>query len=272
MEAGRARGGPGRLGGGRRTVAALVVAVGLLAPSAARAADFVADLSDHLIAITTAFTGADVLLFGTADPPGSEVAVVVRGPAGAASVRRKERLGAVWVVADRVDLAAAPSFYAVAASKPLHELAEPSELVRHEIGLEHLRLEPVAGEDGLGWDGAPLDRADLAEFRAAFVRGKQREGLYAERTGTVRFLGGSLFRTRIAFPANVEPGTYQVQVFQFVDGRVANAQTSALDISKVGLEAELHDFARHRPALYALASILLAVAAGWTAAAVFRRP
>ena len=85
------------------------------------------------------------------------------------------------------------------------------------------------------------------------------------------FLGDTLFRTRVVFPANVPPGDYQVQVFQLVDGRVANAQTSVLDISKVGLEAELSDFAQRQPTLYALASVLLALLAGWTAALAFRR-
>jgi hypothetical protein len=60
-------------------------------------------------------------------------------------------------------------------------------------------------------------------------------------------------------------------VFQFEDGRVANAQTSALEISKVGLEADLSAYARRQPTLYAVASILLAVAAGWAAATLFRR-
>ena len=63
----------------------------LAAPSAVRAEPLVADLSNHLIAITTGFTGANVLLFGATDGPGDIVAVV-RGPTGRAIVRRKERL------------------------------------------------------------------------------------------------------------------------------------------------------------------------------------
>jgi uncharacterized protein (TIGR02186 family) len=240
-----------------------LLAAGAAAAGAARAASFVADLSDHLIAITTAFTGTDVLLFGAVDQPGSKVAVVVRGPAGEASVRRKERAGPIWVFAARVDFSDAPSYYAVAASAPLAEVALQSELERHQIGVANLRLEPAPGQE--------VDRAGLASFRAAFVRSKQQASLYPEQVGTVSFLGGTLFRTRLSFPAQVTPGAYQVQVFQFVDGRVANAQTSVLDISKVGLEAELSDFAHRQPTLYAMASILLALLAGWTAALAFRR-
>ena len=53
---------------------------------------------------------------------------------------------------------------------------------------------------------------------------------------------------------------------------VAGAQTSTMEISKMGIEAELYDVAIQRPSLYGLASILLAVAAGWSANAMFRRP
>ena len=61
-------------------------------------------------------------------------------------------------------------------------------------------------------------------------------------------------------------------MLQFVDGEVVNAQTSKLEIAKMGIEAELYDFALARPALYGALSILIALAAGWTANAIFRRP
>ena len=50
-----------------------------LDPAAARAEGLVADLTSHLIAITTGFTGASVVLFGATDGPGN-VIVAVRGP------------------------------------------------------------------------------------------------------------------------------------------------------------------------------------------------
>ena len=75
------------------------------------------------------------------------------------------------------------------------------------------------------------------------MRNQQRVGLFSAEAGTVSFLGETLFRTRIVFPANVPPGDYQVQVLQFADGEVVGAQTSTLEIAKMGIEAELYDFA-----------------------------
>lgn len=257
-------------GGGRHWrrgwAAAVLLALGGLAALSAtgvRAAGFVADLSDHLVAITTGFTGSQILLFGALEEPGGEVVVVVRGPAGDAGVRRKRRVGPVWIHTHEERFREVPSYYAVAASGPIEELAEPGELARHQIGVENLRLDPVE-PGGLG-------PGELAAFRAALVRGKQQAGLYPMGVGTVSFPGATLFRTRVAFPANVTPGTYDVQVFQLEGGRVTQAQASELDISKVGLEAGLYDFAHRLPALYALATIALAGLAGWGASVLFRR-
>lgn len=245
----------------------LALALGAFAAAAAgspAAAGFVYDLSSRLIAITTAFAGTQVLLYGAVPARSGEIAVVVRGPPRDTTVRRKSRVGPVWINTRAVEFRDAPSFYAVAASAPLAELAKPGVLARHELGADNLRLDPVAAPAGAG-------AGDLAGFRAALVRAKQRAGLYSSEPGSVSFLGDTLFRTRITFPANVPPGSYQVQVLQFADGELSAAQTSTLEIAKMGLEADLYDFALRRPALYGLAAIGIALAAGWGANLLFRK-
>lgn len=255
------------VGGGRRSRARLLPALLLAAligqPAAAQASGFIADLSHHLIGITTAFTGSNVLLFGALDEAGGDVVVVVRGPDTAATVRRKSRIGPVWLNTDELTFADVPAFYAVAASGPLASIAEADEQRRFRIGTDQLELR-VAEADG-------RSAAELAEFRAALVRTKTREELYAPTVAPVRFLGEKLFRTTLAFPANVPPGNYQIEVMQLRDRVVVGAQTSVLVISKVGLEAEIFDAARSRPALYGLVSVILAVGAGWTAGAFFKK-
>ena len=232
-------------------------------PSRPVPAQFVYDLSSRLIAITTAFAGTQVLLYGAAEDPATDIAVVVRGPARDTTVRRKSRVGPVWFNTQSLEFRAVPSFYAVAASEPLPQLAGPATLARHELGPENLRLVPVDAE-GYG-------EREVDGFRQALIRNKRRTGLFSIDAGAVTFLGDTLFRTRVVFPANVPPGDYQVQVFQFADGEVVGAQTSTLEIAKMGIEAELYEYSLNRPALYGLASILLALAAGWGANALFRR-
>ena len=62
----------------------------------------IADMSDHLIAITTGFTGADVLLFGAVDED-SSIVVTIRGPEQNILVRRKSRVAGVWINDKEID-------------------------------------------------------------------------------------------------------------------------------------------------------------------------
>ena len=106
------------------------------------AGEFVYDLSSRLIAITTAFAGTQVLLYGAAQGSGAAIAVLVRGPTRDTTVRRKSRVGPIWLNTSALEFRAVPSFYAVASSVPLEELAGPGALARHELGAERLRLTP----------------------------------------------------------------------------------------------------------------------------------
>ena len=230
---------------------------------AAAAEPLVADLSKHLVAITTGFAGTDVLLFGAVEevPGGGDVVVVVRGPNRAEIVRRKARSLGVWMNSGLAEVADAPSFYRVAATRPLAEIAPRAVLDRHQIGLDSLDL-AIRPRDAA---------ADTAQYRAALVRLKQGQGLYGSDIEGISFLGNRLFRTDVHFPANVPVGTYLVEVYLMADGEVVSAQTTPLVVSKIGLGADLYDFAHQRAAIYGIIAILLAAGAGWIAALVFRK-
>lgn len=232
----------------------------LTLPGAARAQTLIADLSEHLIAITTMFTGSDVVLFGTTDGQG-EVVVVVTGPRTPVTVRNKARTAGIWVNRKSVTFNQVPGFYAVAASRPLEELASPAVLARHGIRPENVRLEP----------SRPMPQEQYKDFRDALIRNKQNEGLYVRDQAAVEFLGERLFRTDIHFPTNVPIGLFQVEVFLFRDGEVVAAQSTPLAVSKTGFSAEVYEFAHGQPALYGVGAVLAAVAAGWLGALAFRK-
>ena len=246
----------------RRAALAVLLLAGLLARAEpARATPLIADLSEHLVAITTGFAGTKVLLFGAIDSAG-DVVVIVRGPDERVVMHRKSRLVGIWVNTASMTFDEAPSFYAIASSRPLDEIAGPAVRARNEMGVDHLRIE--------------LPRAKASEniareWRAALIRNKQRENLYSQDLGRVTFLGNQLFRADVYFPANVPTGTYQVQTYLLRDGVVVSAQTTPLIVSKIGAEAEIFDFAHNNSAAYGIIAILIALVAGWLAHVAFRR-
>ncbi|MEX0808435.1 MAG: TIGR02186 family protein [Dongiaceae bacterium] len=249
----------------RRSIGRMAFAAGLLVlllvpASLLRAAPLVADLSNHLIAITTDFTGTDVLLFGAVDGPG-DVIVVVRGPVTDIAVRRKERIAGVWVNRDSVEFISVPSFYAVASTRPLDEVIDEATRRRHAIGLDTLQF-AVAPDS---------DADDPAAFRSALERIKMRQLLYWPNPIEVNFLGDTLFRTDIWFPSNVPIGSYVIEVLLVRDGAVVSAQTTPLVISKIGIGADIFEWAHRQSFLYGLATVAMALVAGWTAHLVFRR-
>ncbi len=245
---------------------ALAAALLLIAAAPASADQFVVDVSERTVAITAGFTGAELVVFGTAaEEQGSTaeehgVIVVIRGPEQPTMVRRKERNFGVWANHGGVAFPEVPAFVWVAASEAFVEKPLMEVLDRYRIGQDFLAPVP-----------ADAEAEALDTFQAALVRRKQANGLYSAAFGHVEFLGEHLFRTRVAFPANVPVGSYRIEVFEVRGANVVNATASALHIRKAGLEAAVFRFAHDFPILHGLVAILVALMAGWLAGAVARR-
>lgn len=237
----------------------LAIALSACSPPAARAEALVADLTSHLIAITTGFTGASVVLFGATDGPG-DVVVAVRGPDREMTVRRKDRVAGIWVNTREITFANVPSFYAVAASRPMDDILSPAAAALYRLGITNLRL---AAE-------TPAPAVVVDAFRVALERIQQRAGLFVGRSDKVDFLGDRLFRTTISFPSNVPTGTYLVEVFLVRDNDVVSGQTTPLVVSKVGVDAAVSEFSGRQPGFYGAIAVLTAVVAGWLASLPFR--
>jgi uncharacterized protein (TIGR02186 family) len=225
----------------------------------ARGDGVVADLSSHLIAITSGFTGASVVLFGATEGRGDIVAVV-RGPERELTMWRKGKVAGIWVNAESVTFSNVPSFYAVATSRPLDEVVAPGPAALYRIGTANLKLQAKA----------PATSEEAARFGTALVAAQQRDGLFAANTGKIAFLGERLFRATIDFPANVPTGTYIVEVFLVRDRDVVSGQTTPLVVSKVGLDAAVSDFATRQAAAYGAIAVVTALVAGWLASLPFR--
>jgi uncharacterized protein (TIGR02186 family) len=234
----------------------------LLAAAAPARADqpLLADLTGHLIAITTGFTGTSVVLFGATDGPGDIIAIV-RGPERDVVVRQKRHLGGIWINVPNVTFAAVPSYYAVFSNRPLDQIAPSSTQALHQIGIKNLRLD---------LRNSTRPPGETAMFRAALLDEEQHQGVYAEQPDSVSFLGDRLFRATIPFPANVPTGTYFVEVLLVRNGNVISGQTTPLVVSEIGLSADLNEFALRNALLYGIVAVAGAALLGWLASLPFR--
>jgi len=250
-------------------LAALIVSVG---PAAAD--NLVTDLSENLIAITSNFTGQQIVFFGTIDrdatpltqDPGLEgprdIIVVIRGPREPITVRHKERVFGVWANVGGVDFDGVPGYYFVASNRDFEAMATQAVFQRHQIGAENLRI-TTRSED--------VDEAALKDYKSAIIRSKREEKLFIEEPGGVQFLDGNLFRANVEIPANVPVGIYRTEVYLVQGGNVISVQSKPLYIDKSGIERSIYEFAYDRPASYGIAAVLFALLSGWVASWVFRQ-
>ncbi|RUS58687.1 hypothetical protein EGN72_17290 [Pseudorhodobacter sp. E13] len=226
----------------------------------------VAGLSQNLVAITTNFSGSEILIYGAVrreapipDTAPLEVVVTVQGPSGPLVVRRKERRFGIWMNTDAVTISRAPSFYAIASSAPLEEALSETENLRHQITIPRaIRAVGIAAEA----EDSPL-------FLDALIRLRREEGDYALSESSVKLLESTLFRADIALPANLTEGDYKVRLFITRDGAVIDSHEEIIKVNKDGLERWIHNLAHEQPLIYGLLSLVLAIAAGWGASALF---
>ncbi len=245
---------------------AFIVALFTALPALASSEQVVLGLSQNRVAITANFDGSEILIFGAVkreqaipDTP-LEVVITVAGPAEALTVRRKERRFGIWVNTDAVEVDSAPSFYAVASSGPLHTVLDDTEDLRYRITVPRA-IRSV---------GAPMGITDAQSFADAVIRIRQNNGLYQQLEGNVEVSQQTLFRTRIALPANLTEGNYRTRIFLARNGKVINSYETVIDVRKVGLERFLFNLSRQQPLVYGLLSLAIAIAAGWGASAAFR--
>ncbi|HAM48680.1 MAG TPA: hypothetical protein DCO73_13180 [Alphaproteobacteria bacterium] len=250
-----------------------------------QAQGLVTSLSEHLVSITSSFTGDNILVFGAVgeidDPSMSpfekyDVAIVVRGPVEPVAVWQKGRIAGIWVNQESVTFRNVPGFYAVATTSPLREMANANLLSRHQLGLDYLDFARAPADERK--QDTPVHQAkerqldDLAAapFQAALIRNRQREALYLQEESAINFLGERLFRWTVSLPATVPVGNYKVEVYLLRGGQIVAAQFSPLFVYKAGLERRIYGFAYDWPLLYGIAAVLIALSAGWLANAIFR--
>ncbi len=251
---------------------AFTFALVLAAVGPASAERLVVSLSNHRVAVTSSFTGEDLVLFGTVEPdnarsplrPPYDLVVTVAGPRETMRTRRKERVLAIWVNAETREFVRAPSYLSILSNRPVKEIADQDILRRLQIGLDHFLLPQRFGSD-LG------DTAHDDPFRLAFVRLETQQGLYREDGTAVTFLTPTVFRAAIPLPANAPTGSYGIEVRLFAKGAQVATATSALEVIKTGVEQYVADAARDRGLLYGLVTAFMALFIGWFGSVVFRR-
>ncbi|MDA5095253.1 TIGR02186 family protein [Aliiroseovarius sp. KMU-50] len=229
--------------------------------------EVVAGLSQNMVSINATFVGSEILIFGAvkretpapADEP-LEVVVVVEGPNVPVTVRKKDKRFGIWVNTDALDIASAPSFYAVSASSTLDGSINILDDLRHLVSVNRA----ITISDNI------FTNIDPTEFTEALIRIRENNGTYRLLENNVTVRQDTLFDTRIALPSNLTEGEYRTRILLTRAGYVAASYETVINVQKVGLERWIYNLAHNQPLIYGLLSLFIAIAAGWGASSIFR--
>jgi len=244
----------------------LLALLAFVALTAQRDPILVPEVSQHEIRVRQGFTGTQLLLYGAIlDPEGRrarrpyDIVVVLKGPTEAILVREKAKKLGVWVNAQSTAFRSAPSYFAVASSRPIDEIVDERTAAIYELGLGFLQLSPTGA----------IDPAEQTRFTKGLVDLKQREGLYREDGKGVTISNGVLYQARIPVPSNVVTGRYTAETFAISDGRVIASAIAEVQVEKQGFERFVAQQAQESSVLYGLFAVFLSLLMGWLAGRVF---
>jgi uncharacterized protein (TIGR02186 family) len=228
----------------------------------------VPDVSQRQVEIRYSFTGAELLLFGAILYPGgrvpsdpADIVVVLKGPVEPIVVREKQKVAGIWMNVESERFRSAPSFYAVASSRPLPDLVEDRIAAIYELGLRNLQLSPGAG----------ATQREQQRFEAGLIDLMKRRQLYFENPRGVEISEGVLYRARLTIPARVPIGDYTAETFLIKDGKVLAAAVRDIRIEKLGFERFVATAAERWSLAYGLVAVLVSLFLGWGASAAFSR-
>lgn len=231
-----------------------------------------ADVSTRRVAVTSSFTGIEIVVFGAVDnsrQPSAEsgyydIVVVVEGTPTRLVARKKDRVLGIWLNTDSLAFRGVPSFYAIASTRPIDEIAPDDVLSSAGIGFDFVPMT-------LGREAESRTPEEIKAFRNAVVRLKRREKLYTENEYGAVFIGRSLFRASVDVPANVTVGPFDTRVYLFRNGELLSRYVARLNLEREGAEQLIYEAAHRYPLLYGLATVALAMISGLLASALFRK-
>ena len=238
----------------------------LLVLGGARDPILVPEVSQHEVQLRQGFTGTELLLFGALlTPEGTRAArdydiiIVLKGPTQSIVVREKQKVAGIWINVDSAELRSAPSYYAIASTRPIADIVDDKTAAIYELGLNWLQLSPIGS----------IDPEEQSRFSAGLVALNAEHGLYRQEEGAVQVSEQVLYQARIQLPSRVPTGTYTAETFAVTKGRVVASASSTIEVRKIGFERAIANFAEHYGLLYGLLAVVVSVGMGWAAGRLF---
>ena len=221
------------------------------------------DLSDEKIEIQTNFNGKEVIIFGLIDSKFDTI-IAIKGPKKNTSLRKKEQLFGFWFNTKKIIYKDLPNIFFIASSSPVKEILNIETIIKKSLHFDEIIHKIITQRN---FNFTENNKFNL--WNKNLIQLKQNLKLYKEYD--LKIVEEKLFQTKIFFPTNTVPGTYDVNIYKIKDKIIVSEKNKKIIIKRTGIGNKIYEFANKEPATYGIICILLAVFAGLFAATAFRR-
>tara|TARA_R110001592_G_scaffold79054_4_gene236779 strand:- start:7209 stop:7967 length:759 start_codon:yes stop_codon:yes gene_type:complete len=243
----------------------IVSYVCILGYGEAKASDFAVEIAARHIDVTVGFTGSSIELFGDRRNKDTDIAIVVEGPRKDITIWKKARVMGTWVNRYYLTFKDMPVYYHYASTIP-QEIDDNLDLIMRYNGIGHPALFTSVDVEKSG------SIKDVTEFQDAFLKEKEKKGVYFDKPAEIKFINDNFFRVRFDIPASAQTGEYKIRSYLIENDRVVEQRVDYLKVEQVGVNALVYKMAHDHSLFYALACIGLALFCGWFASVVRVRP
>jgi uncharacterized protein (TIGR02186 family) len=219
------------------------------------------DLSEKEIQIETNFIGKEIIIFGILEE-NHDIILTIKGPRENNKLLMKERILGLWLNTKKVVYKNIPSLFFLASTQPIKNILSSNTILKEKLQFESLLTNAVTSRNF-------LQQKNLNNWNKNLIRIKIKNNLFKEYE--LNNVENKLFQTRVFFPSNSIPGTYNVTIYQIKNKIIQGEKNRIINIKKAGVGEKIYTFAHEQPAIYGLIAIFFAIISGSLAATIFRR-
>ena len=167
----------------------------------------------------------------------------------------------IWVSSNTESFSDVPSFYYVAANRPIKDINADASFYINQIGLNNLRFE--------GAEEMEKERRD--SWKKGIIDSMVKLGRYTSKNGNINISKNKLFKTEFEFSSDILEGEYIVDTLLLKSGNVIGAKRSFINVSKSGVGEKIYKMSNEQSLVYGLVAVFFALAFGFVANLITRK-
>ncbi|GBD97013.1 MAG TPA: hypothetical protein ENG83_05775 [Nitrospirae bacterium] len=249
----------------KRGLLDLIAACFLIMFFATNALSLTSEISPSRISVTSLYHGSKLVVTGETRPD-EEIIIKFSSPESKFDLRKKGKAGGVfWMNIGELEFNHVSDVYLVYATNKIGSILSEKQQEKYSLGYDAFKrlveVSPVS------------DESDKVKWVGEFVKFKEKNGIYGiftDRIETEIKDNKKIYKLKMDWPYQAPPLEYTVSVYSVKDGVVQDYNETSLVVETVGALKFISNMAFNNSSVYGIASLLIAIAAGFIVSVIFK--